>query len=91
MSRKHGTSITKRSRLLCPVECGLQRVTFISPDSYAGDPLANTHVRLECGHPRGEIIPAHGVSLEHMGTTAGIAAFPPEPDAPRRPNWNKQK
>lgn len=86
--RKHGTSITKRSRLLCAVGCGLQRVTWIDPASYAGDPLQRTRVTLQCGHERGEIHPARGVSLETMGTSAGIAAFPPEPDASNR---NRQK
>lgn len=89
--RKHGTTITKKSRLLCPDGCDLQRVMFITPESYRPDPLTNTVVRLQCGHSRGELLPARGVSLETMGTSAGIAAFPPEQDAPRTPDWNKQK
>lgn len=82
MSRKHGTSITKRSRLLCAVGCGLQRVTWIDPASYQPDPLKHTHVRLECGHERGELLPSRGLSLEHLHTAAGIALFPPAMDAP---------
>jgi hypothetical protein len=67
--RRDKTSITRRSKLLCPNGgCGLKRVTFIDPKSYQGGP---TLVRLECGHERGEILPAKGVSLEHMGTNEG--------------------
>jgi hypothetical protein len=60
---------------------------FIDPVSYVDGP---TLVRLDCGHSRGEITPlqAGHVSLENLKTAAGIAAFPPMPDA-WMPNWRR--
>ena len=80
---KHGTSITKASKLLCPFGCGLKRVTAIDPTSYQG---IRTLVRLECGHERGEILPAKGISLEHMRSDEGRTAFPAAHDL-WLPNW----
>jgi len=63
---------------MCPKGCGIQNVTWIDPGSYEGNPLVNTSVVLECGHPRGEVLPAKrgSISVEKMDTPAGRRAFP---------------
>jgi hypothetical protein len=76
--RQGGTQITRRSRLLCPVGCGLQIVTFVDPISFTGNPAKHTRVVLECRHERGELLPVHPgcVSFEDFGTVRGERAFP---------------
>lgn len=76
--RSNGTRISKRSRLLCPLGCGLKHVVFIDPASYRGNPLTCTRVVLACGHERGEILPTRlgCVSFEDVKTVRGDAAFP---------------
>lgn len=75
-----GTRITKRSKLLCPDGCGLQRVTHIDPASFAGNPIMTTRVELECGHRRGEILPSRpgAISFEQITTKVGKQTFQEE-------------
>jgi hypothetical protein len=70
---KKYTSITRRSRLLCPDGCRMQRVSRID---YL--PLPWTVITLACGHVRGEILPAMGISREDINTPAGRRLFPPD-------------
>jgi hypothetical protein len=67
------TSITTKCRLLCPDGCGMQRVSQIE---YL--PLPWTVITLTCAHVRGEILPAKGISLEHINTPAGRRLIPPD-------------
>jgi hypothetical protein len=71
--QKQYTSITHDCSLLCPAGCGLQRVTSIRGLTF---PL--TVITLACGHVRGEILPAKGVSLEHVSSPEGLRLFPPD-------------
>jgi hypothetical protein len=70
---KKYTSITRRSRLLCPDGCGMQRVSRID---YL--PLPWTVITLACGHVRGEVLPTQGNSFEHIRSEEGLRLFPPD-------------
>lgn len=59
-------SVTTKSRLLCPECTELRQVSNV-----------NGSIELECGHSRPELLPAKGVSFEHLGTRAGARWFPP--------------
>jgi hypothetical protein len=67
MIKKRESSVTKKCRLLCPNNCGLQRVIKV------GDPI-----KLECGHERGELLPTDKISIEHLVTRTklGQELFP---------------
>jgi hypothetical protein len=67
------TSRTRRCRLLCPDGCGMQRVSSINRL-----PSPRTVITLACGHVRGEILPAKGISLENARSPKGLRLFPPE-------------
>jgi hypothetical protein len=79
------TSITTRSRLLCPECRELKRVAGVRFDG-GGTTIAS----LKCGHDRGEILPlAPGrVSLENLNSPDGRRLFPlaahEAPDGVRR-------
>ena len=76
------TSITRRSRLLCPDGCGMQQVSNIE---YL--PLPWTVITLACRHVRGEALPTAGNSFEHLGSEEGLRLFPPDLMAERI--WGK--
>jgi hypothetical protein len=87
VSRNIGTTITTKSRLLCPDGCGMKRVVTIDPASYGENPLQDTRVTLSCGHERGELLPAKGISLEDLKHERGRKLFPLDQSAARFDRW----
>jgi hypothetical protein len=65
------TPINRRWRLLCPAGCGLQRVSVIQR-------RPSTVFSLSCGHTRGDVLPANGISFEHINSPECKRLFPPD-------------
>lgn len=77
MPPAYESSITRKSRLLCPHCDALRGVADVGFDT-----SGRTVVTLkDCGHTRGELLPlkAGRISLEHLSgkpTTIGLVMFP---------------
>jgi hypothetical protein len=70
MSKNKVIPIASASRLYC-IECHAMSDLVLAergPDCDAA--------LLACGHSRGEYLPPAGLSVEHVGTPEGVAAFP---------------
>jgi hypothetical protein len=70
---KQPSTITNRSRLLCPDCDELRRVKEVMQDDETP-----TIVYLACGHFRGELLPlkAGRISIENLNTAQGRTCFP---------------